>query len=208
MARYHETDAPSRASAAQAVPLHRTAASPYDRRDGGRVRVPPRSALKVKVTADPVRARSVARRLYEGWKRNSYAFSEGNRLLGPQSIKRNRYSIPAFAALHDGLLYGQNRSTTHSMRIHLMIVSMKQMTRNILIRCIRLYQRYTPRCIRNCCRYTPTCSEYAIIVIQRHGFIRGVILAFLRIARCVPPFGGTDWPKGAEENCHGTNKLP
>ncbi|MBW1723597.1 MAG: membrane protein insertion efficiency factor YidD [Deltaproteobacteria bacterium] len=49
--------------------------------------------------------------------------------------------------------------------------------------------------IRNCCRYTPSCSQYAIIAIRRNGPIRGIMLALVRILRCVPPLGGTDWPR-------------
>jgi len=42
------------------------------------------------------------------------------------------------------------------------------------------------------CRYTPSCSQYAEEAIRKHGVIKGTSLAFRRILRCRPPFGGID----------------
>ena len=43
------------------------------------------------------------------------------------------------------------------------------------------------------CIFLPTCSEYALIAIERHGWLRGSRLALARIARCHPwNQGGTD----------------
>jgi putative membrane protein insertion efficiency factor len=39
------------------------------------------------------------------------------------------------------------------------------------------------------CRYLPTCSEYAVLAIERHGAVRGALLALRRLARC-NPWGG------------------
>ena len=36
------------------------------------------------------------------------------------------------------------------------------------------------------CKYLPTCSEYALVAVQRHGWLRGSALAARRIARCHP----------------------
>ena len=57
-----------------------------------------------------------------------------------------------------------------------------------IIALIRLYQaarhgRPSP------CRYLPTCSVYAIEALERHGAVRGSLLAARRLARC-HPFGG------------------
>ena len=36
------------------------------------------------------------------------------------------------------------------------------------------------------CRFVPTCSEYALRAIEKHGVIRGSIMAVRRILRCHP----------------------
>ena len=53
---------------------------------------------------------------------------------------------------------------------------------------VRLYQaargtRPSP------CRFVPSCSEYAVESFERHGLLRGGLLALRRIGRC-RPFGG------------------
>ena len=62
--------------------------------------------------------------------------------------------------------------------------------RFLLIGLIRLYQRllspllnfaFGPRC-----RFHPTCSAYAVQALERHGVVRGSVLAARRIARCHP----------------------
>lgn len=39
------------------------------------------------------------------------------------------------------------------------------------------------------CRYQPTCSAYALEALEKHGAIKGTMLATRRICRC-HPFGG------------------
>jgi len=39
------------------------------------------------------------------------------------------------------------------------------------------------------CRFHPTCSQYALEAVQRHGAIKGTMLAVGRICRC-HPWGG------------------
>jgi putative membrane protein insertion efficiency factor len=39
------------------------------------------------------------------------------------------------------------------------------------------------------CRYQPTCSAYALEALERHGAIKGSLLAARRTGRC-HPFGG------------------
>jgi len=36
------------------------------------------------------------------------------------------------------------------------------------------------------CRFHPTCSDYAILAIEKYGFIRGGIKAVWRVLRCNP----------------------
>ena len=40
------------------------------------------------------------------------------------------------------------------------------------------------------CRYYPSCSEYAIKALEKHGFVKGFLMAVWRILRCNP------WSKG------------
>jgi hypothetical protein len=43
------------------------------------------------------------------------------------------------------------------------------------------------------CRFTPTCSEYAAEAVERHGLLRGGLLAAWRLLRCHPlAKGGLD----------------
>ena len=42
---------------------------------------------------------------------------------------------------------------------------------------------------RSRCRFEPTCSRYAILAIQKYGFLKGGAKAIRRILRC-NPFGG------------------
>ncbi|MBQ8839896.1 MAG: membrane protein insertion efficiency factor YidD [Clostridia bacterium] len=51
---------------------------------------------------------------------------------------------------------------------------------------IRVYKKFISPLLPCACRFTPTCSEYAIEAIERHGIIRGCILAIWRILRCNP----------------------
>ena len=57
--------------------------------------------------------------------------------------------------------------------------------KTLLIKLIKLYRKYSantpPRC-----RYYPTCSQYALESIEKHGALKGGILAAYRILRCNP----------------------
>jgi uncharacterized protein len=39
------------------------------------------------------------------------------------------------------------------------------------------------------CRFTPSCSQYAVEALQKHGAVKGSLLAGWRICRC-NPWGG------------------
>ena len=64
----------------------------------------------------------------------------------------------------------------------------------ILIQIIRGYQLIVPKWIRNNCRYEPCCSDYSILAFNRYGLTKGIYKSILRILRCIPPFGGVDYP--------------
>ncbi len=51
---------------------------------------------------------------------------------------------------------------------------------------IRFYQRQISPGLGPRCKYDPSCSAYALTAIERHGMMRGSILAVWRILRCNP----------------------
>jgi hypothetical protein len=58
---------------------------------------------------------------------------------------------------------------------------------------IRVYQRFLSPLLGPRCRYHPSCSEYAAQALQRHGILRGSLLASWRLLRCNPwSHGGFD----------------
>ena len=58
--------------------------------------------------------------------------------------------------------------------------------KKLFIFLIRWYQLCLSPLHPGCCRYTPTCSSYALQAIERHGAIKGGLLACWRILRCNP----------------------
>lgn len=36
------------------------------------------------------------------------------------------------------------------------------------------------------CRFVPTCSQYAVEAVEKHGVLRGLLMAAWRILRCHP----------------------
>ena len=56
----------------------------------------------------------------------------------------------------------------------------------VLVRVIRLYQRFISPAVPRHCRFEPTCSAYAVEAISAHGPWRGLWLALRRVARCHP----------------------
>lgn len=60
----------------------------------------------------------------------------------------------------------------------------------IVLQLIKFYQKFISPLFPSSCRYIPTCSEYAIIAIQKYGFIKGFFLATKRIMRCHPGHPG------------------
>ncbi len=71
----------------------------------------------------------------------------------------------------------------------------------IMILLVKFYRYFISPVLPNSCRYTPTCSAYAIEALKMHGFIKGTILAVMRVSRC-NPWGGHGHdpvpPKGAK----------
>jgi putative membrane protein insertion efficiency factor len=51
---------------------------------------------------------------------------------------------------------------------------------------LRTYKRFLSPMLPHSCRFVPTCSEYAMEAIERHGALRGSLLAAGRLLRCHP----------------------
>jgi hypothetical protein len=67
---------------------------------------------------------------------------------------------------------------------------LKEICRDIpeksLVGLIRFYQIGISPLLGPCCRFFPTCSDYAILAIRRHGPLRGLLMAGMRLLRCHP----------------------
>ncbi|MFC4455853.1 membrane protein insertion efficiency factor YidD [Deinococcus sonorensis] len=64
---------------------------------------------------------------------------------------------------------------------------MSSLPARMLVQAVRGYQRQlSPLKPAPTCRFTPTCSQYAVEAIERHGAVRGGLLAAWRVARCNP----------------------
>ena len=51
---------------------------------------------------------------------------------------------------------------------------------------VRLYRAAISPLLAPACRFHPTCSSYALEAIERHGALKGFVLAGLRLMRCHP----------------------
>ena len=58
--------------------------------------------------------------------------------------------------------------------------------KQLLILFVRAYQVAISPLLPAACRYHPTCSHYAVEALEKHGALRGGLLAMKRIARCHP----------------------
>lgn len=59
--------------------------------------------------------------------------------------------------------------------------------RTALLALIRLYQLTLSRALpANTCRFYPSCSRYGFQAIQKHGALKGSLLAAWRVLRCNP----------------------
>ena len=58
--------------------------------------------------------------------------------------------------------------------------------KKLLIKLVRLYQKYISPLRPACCRYIPTCSQYAIEALEQYGALKGSWLALKRFSRCHP----------------------
>ncbi len=51
---------------------------------------------------------------------------------------------------------------------------------------VRLYRWFLSPLLPPACRFHPTCSQYALTALERHGALRGGLLAVRRLLKCHP----------------------
>jgi len=56
----------------------------------------------------------------------------------------------------------------------------------LLVELLQFYKAAISPWLPAACRFTPTCSQYAVEAIQKHGALRGTVLAAWRVCRCQP----------------------
>jgi len=65
--------------------------------------------------------------------------------------------------------------------------------RSVALVLLRLYKFLISPLLPPACRFYPSCSQYAAEAIEKHGTLRGGILAARRLSRCHPFHpGGVD----------------
>tara|TARA_Y100001934_G_scaffold260430_1_gene332667 strand:+ start:392 stop:610 length:219 start_codon:yes stop_codon:yes gene_type:complete len=60
----------------------------------------------------------------------------------------------------------------------------------LVLKIIRVYQKYLSPLLGPSCRFHPTCSEYTFQAIETYGVFKGGFLAIKRILKC-NPWGGS-----------------
>ncbi|MCQ2517008.1 MAG: membrane protein insertion efficiency factor YidD [Saccharofermentans sp.] len=58
--------------------------------------------------------------------------------------------------------------------------------KKVLIKLVKVYQKYISPAIGPHCKYRPTCSEYMIECLETYGVIKGLPRGIWRILRCNP----------------------
>lgn len=56
----------------------------------------------------------------------------------------------------------------------------------VLVKLIKLYQRYISVFMSPGCRFHPSCSEYTIDALSEHGVVKGLFLSIKRLCSCHP----------------------
>ncbi len=66
--------------------------------------------------------------------------------------------------------------------------------KKIILLMLKFYKKIISPLLPPACRFYPTCSEYAFEAVSKHGVIKGVFLAFIRVCKCQPFHkGGIDY---------------
>ncbi len=78
------------------------------------------------------------------------------------------------------------------------------MISRLLIKLIKVYQKFLSPLLGQNCRFYPTCSQYAVEALSVHGLFRGGYLSLKRILKC-NPWGGCgidNVPRGDKHGCN------
>lgn len=57
---------------------------------------------------------------------------------------------------------------------------------------VRAYRVIGSPWVGHACRYQPTCSAYAMEALEKHGALKGSLMAAKRVGRC-SPLGGSGY---------------
>ena len=68
----------------------------------------------------------------------------------------------------------------------------------VMVSLLRGYKWAISPLLPPACRFVPTCSEYAAEAVDRHGVLRGTVMAMWRLLRCHPFSKGGFDPVGGE----------
>lgn len=77
----------------------------------------------------------------------------------------------------------------HLLKLHHLLKQgwLLKIIKRFFILCIRFYQKFlSPLKGGATCRYRPCCSQYALEAVEKHGPIKGMLLAVWRVLRCNP----------------------
>jgi hypothetical protein len=55
---------------------------------------------------------------------------------------------------------------------------------------ISAYKKLASPLLKSSCRYYPSCSDYSMAAIEKHGPLKGLGMALLRVLRCNQFFKG------------------
>jgi putative membrane protein insertion efficiency factor len=77
-------------------------------------------------------------------------------------------------------------SSKHRSRLRLAAEGVTTLAEAFLLLALDVYQVFLRPLIGPACRFAPSCSVYAAKAIERHGPLRGFLMAVRRIGRCHP----------------------
>jgi uncharacterized protein len=83
---------------------------------------------------------------------------------------------------------------------------MRQFAKLVTLRLLRAYKWAISPMFPPACRYVPSCSEYAMEAVERHGALRGGLMALVRLLRC-HPFARGGYDPVIRQNVVGQNVV-